>query len=323
MKGGKLDDSILKKIIFNNIKHKREEILQGSGTGIDSSIINLGGDLVAVTTDPITAASNNIGRLCVNICCNDIAASGAEPVAILVTLLMPYDYDLNIIKKVICEIDDECAMLNVQLAGGHTEKTDAVTRLVLVATVVGRKKCFIQQKVIPGDILIMTKSAGLEGSSIIAYDYEDRIKNVLGKNQIEFLKNLINEISVIPEGRIASGLNAKYMHDITEGGALGAAWEISKLAGCNVEVYCNEIFIYDEIKIICQNLNIDPLRLISSGSLLIAAGQKDADNIIEALRGLRICSRKIGKFIEGENAYIRNGKRYDLIEPGEDEIYKI
>jgi hydrogenase maturation factor len=113
-----------------------------------------------------------------------------------------------------------------------------------VATVIGKKKNFIQNEVIPGDVLIMTKSAGLEGSSIIASDYEDRIKNILNKNQIEFLKNLINELSVIPEGRIASLHNAKYKHDITEGGVLGAAWEISKLAGCNIELHCDEIFIY-------------------------------------------------------------------------------
>jgi hydrogenase expression/formation protein HypE len=107
MKGGKFDDSVLKKVIFDNIKHKRKEVLLGSGTGIDSSIINLGGDLVVVTTDPITAAGNNIGRLCINICCNDIAAAGGEPVAILVTLLMPYNYDINNIEKIICELDNE------------------------------------------------------------------------------------------------------------------------------------------------------------------------------------------------------------------------
>lgn len=323
MKGGKFDDRILKKIIFDNIKHKRKEVLLGSGTGIDSSIINLGSDLLVVTTDPITAADNNIGRLCVNICCNDIAAAGGEPVAILVTLLMPYDYDINDIEKIICELDSECEKLNVQLAGGHTEKTDAVTRLVLVATVIGKKKSFIQQKVNPGDILIMTKSAGLEGSSIIASDYEDKFNNILDKNQINFLKNLINEISVIPESKIACRHNAKYMHDITEGGVLGAAWEISKLANCNIEVYCDEISIYDETKIICKNLNIDPLRLISSGSMLIAAYEKDADIIIKELISNKINAKIIGKFIEGKSVYIKQNETYDLAEPGEDEIYKI
>jgi len=323
MKGGKFDDSILKKIIFDNIKYKREEVLLGSGTGIDSSIINLGGDLVVVTTDPITAAVNNVGRLCINICCNDIAAAGGEPVAILVTLLMPYDYDISNIEKIIRELDSECKKLSVQLAGGHTEKTDAVTRLVLVATVIGRKKNFIQQKVVPGDMLIMTKSAGLEGSSIIASDYEERFKTILHKNQIEFLKNLIDEISVIPESKIACLHNAKYMHDITEGGVLGAAWEISKLAKCNIEVYCDEIFIYDETKIICMNLNIDPLRLISSGSMLIAADKNDADIIIKELNKNKINAKIIGKFIKGESVYIKQDISYALTEPTEDEIYKI
>ena len=42
-----------------------------------------------VSSDPITGTEKNIGKLCVNICLNDIAAAGAEPVAIMVTCLIP------------------------------------------------------------------------------------------------------------------------------------------------------------------------------------------------------------------------------------------
>jgi len=324
MKGGKFDDSVLKELIFNNIKHKRKEVILGSGTGIDSSIIDIGKNLVVVTTDPITASVHNIGHLCVNICCNDIAAAGAEPVAIFITMLMPYEYDTSNINKILKEIDTQCAKLNIQLAGGHTEKTDAVTRLVLCATAIGRKDQLKKAKVTAGDVLLMTKSAALEGASIIAHDYEDKIKNLLDENQINFLKNMISYISVVEEGKIATENNAKYMHDVTEGGVLGAAWEMTQVTGCNLELYCDNIFIYDEIKILCENFDIDPLRLISSGSMLIAADKNDAKVISDGLKSRGIKSTEIGKFIEGEKSiYIRKNKIYELKEPGEDEIYKI
>jgi hydrogenase maturation factor len=323
MKGGKFDDSVLKQMIFNHIKHKRDEVLVGSGTGIDSSIIDLKGDLLVVSTDPITAATANIGRLCANISCNDIAAAGAEPVAIFVTLLVPPDFELSDIEEIIEDLDAECKRLDIQLAGGHTEKTDAVTRLVLSATVIGRKREHLPQTVYPGDVLIMTKGAAYEGSSIIASDYEDKLTEILTKKQIDFLKNLISEISVLPESKIAIKHHAKYMHDITEGGVLGAAWEMSQTVGCNVEIYCDEIFIYDETKSICGYLNIDPLRLISSGSMLIATNCKNAEKIIDELSKAGITARIIGSFTEGENFYIRQGKKYTLKEPAKDELYRI
>jgi hydrogenase expression/formation protein HypE len=323
MKGGKLDDSVLKKAVFDNITHKRKEIIVGSGTGIDSCVIDIGADLAVVTTDPVTAASNNIGRLCANICCNDIAATGAEPVAILITMLVPDDYDTEKIEGIIKDLDKECVKLNIQLAGGHTEKTDAVNRLVMSATVIGRKKSHEKKKVNEGDVLIMTKSAGLEGGSIIASDYEDKLKGILSEEEIIFLKNLISDISVLTESRTAVENGAKYMHDITEGGVLGAAWEMSRLAGCNVEIWCDEIFIHEEIKKLCEYFNIDPLRLISSGSLLIASGAKDADKTVNELKKQKIRANIIGRFTGGKSVYIRHDKIYDLNEPQKDEIYKL
>ncbi len=76
-------------------------MLQGSGTGIDSAVLDLEGDLLVVTTDPVTAAAANMGRLCVHICCNDIAAEGAEPVAIFVTMLVPLMRMLKIFKPLL------------------------------------------------------------------------------------------------------------------------------------------------------------------------------------------------------------------------------
>ncbi len=323
MKCGKFEDSFLAENIFNAIKHKRVEVLQGSGTGIDCAVLDLQGDLVAVTTDPITAATVNMGQLCVHICCNDIAAEGAEPVAIFVTMLTPPDVKTDEIKTIAKDINAACAQLNVQLAGGHTEKTDAVRRIVLSATAIGRKPNKRQQAVEVGDWLIMTKGAAYEAGSIIASDYYEKISSVLQKEQIEFLKNLINEISVLPESKIAMRHGAKRMHDITEGGVLGAAWEISRAAGCNIQVLCDDILIHPEIKKVCKHLGLDPLRLMSSGSLLIACGETDGTGMLKELKKSGIEARKVGIFTQEDSSYVCGEKKMALTEPAEDEIYKL
>lgn len=323
MKSGKFEDSFLTEHIFNKITHKRSEVLQGSGTGIDSAVLDLEGDLLVVTTDPVTAAAANMGRLCVHICCNDIAAEGAEPVAIFVTMLVPLDADVEDVQTVIEDLHAACAETNIQLAGGHTEKTEAVRRIILSATAIGRKTEKNRQAVKPGDVLIMTKGAAYEGSSIIASDFREKISSIAEESQIAFLKSLLEQISVLPESRIAVKCGAKRMHDITEGGVLGAAWEISRAAGCNVEVWCDEIFIHPETTLICDSLGLDPLRLISSGSLLIACAAEDATEMIQKLDEAGIRARQIGVFTTEKNSYVQKGIKQILDEPAEDEIYKL
>ena len=323
MKSGKINDDVLRHIVFDKISARRDEVLVGSGTGIDSSIIDLGGDLLAITTDPVTAAGANIGKVCVNICLNDLAASGAEPVAIMVTLLAPPGTAPKALTALVEEIDTECVKLNIQLAGGHTEITDAVTRIVLSATAVGRKSRLSPARVTAGDWIIMTKGAAYEGSAIIAHDFEEKALSVLTDKQTDFLKGLIDALSVVPEAKIALANGALLRHDITEGGVLGAAWEFGQTAQKGVEIHCDDILIHPETTTLCQALKLDPLRLISSGALLIAAKESDGRQIIDALEKADIPARKIGIFTDDKNCYLSGAKKYPLNQPGPDELYKL
>ena len=59
------------------------------------------------------------------------------------------------------------------------------------------------------------------------------------------------------------------MHDVTEGGILGAVYEMSLASGLGFEIYPDSIPIDNSTKLICAKLSINPLKLIGSGSLLI------------------------------------------------------
>lgn len=89
MKTGKLNWDDLNQIIKNSTGALRREVRTGGGVGEDCSIIDFGEYDCVLSTDPITGASENAGKLAVNINCNDIASSAAEPLGILVTILAP------------------------------------------------------------------------------------------------------------------------------------------------------------------------------------------------------------------------------------------
>ena len=95
---------------------------------------------MGVTTDPITCSKKGSGKVAVYNVTNDLAAGGTEPVAILVSALFPKKTTEEKIKAYMEEIEETCSSLNVQIVGGHTEITDAVTRPVLTLTGIGKTK---------------------------------------------------------------------------------------------------------------------------------------------------------------------------------------
>lgn len=321
---GKLPNSLLEKIVIdpiNNHSVNRKEVLLKPSIGEDCAALNLGENICLLSTDPITGAVADIGKLAVNINTNDIASSGGEPIGLMVTALLPASITEEEISHIITDLYKEAEKVNVAILGGHTEITDAVNKPVLSCTVVGKTN-----KLIPsggakiGDSVIMTKYAAMEGTSIFASDKRDKLKGI-DSSIIEKAKNLGNSLSVIAEGKIGSELGANAMHDVTEGGILGACWEIADCSGVGIEVYEDKIPVLEETKIICNKLGVDYLRLISSGSMLIVCS--NGDEMLSALKKAGIVASIIGKIVEEGKWFISNGEKTVLGEPTSDELYKV
>lgn len=327
MKIGKIPPNILNNIIIdpiNNNKCQRKEIILRPKTGEDCAAADLGGELLVISTDPITGADNNSGYLAVHVNCNDAASAGAEPIGIMITILLPPKSDEELLKTIMEGAYRAASEVGVEIMGGHTEITDAVTRTVISATVVAKT---INRKLIAtggakvGQDVIMTKYAGLEGTSIIAADYEGLLSKYLKKDIIEKSKSLNSMLSVIKEGRISAEYGATAMHDVTEGGILGAAWEIADCSNAGIEIYADNIPMLPETEAICNIANIDCLKLISSGSMIISAF--DGQKLVDKLKEEGINAAIIGRIIDNGKYIIKNGIKSIIEEPETDELYKV
>lgn len=146
---GKLPNDLLEDIVFKYIKHKRKDILTGAAVGEDNALVDFGDDVAVLSTDPITGAVNDIGSLAVNISCNDISTSGGEPIGLLMTILAPPETTYEDIESIMKDAGETAQSLNVEIMGGHTEITDAVNKIVVSTTAIGRvkKKIFKEQKI--------------------------------------------------------------------------------------------------------------------------------------------------------------------------------
>lgn len=323
MEIGKIPNEELQDIIFNKIKINHKEVLLGAGIGLDTSILDFKDDLFVISTDPITGSEKGIGKLSVNISCNDIATQGAIPIGILITILIPPSATKENLVEIVDDIINTCKINNVDLIGGHTEVTDSVNRFVLSSVCIGKKKNLPKEATKENDYLIMTKYAALEGSAILALDKEEELKKILNEEELNIAKELMNETSVIKEGIIGNKNNASLMHDVTEGGLLGACWEMSQASGLGLEIYEDQIPILPVSLKICQHFKIDPLRLISSGSMLIAL--KDKDKLLKALEKENIKASVIGQFKKKNKIILINKEKEEkeISPPESDELYRV
>ncbi|WP_315071460.1 AIR synthase family protein [uncultured Clostridium sp.] len=324
MKEGKLDFDDLRNIILNNKTIKRNEVKVRNDVGEDCTIIDFGEYEGIFSTDPITGASENVGKLAVHINCNDIASSGGEPIGLLVTILAPTSASLEDINKIMNEIDEEAAKINVEIIGGHTEITSAVNKMVISVTVIGKNLKGKSVKTAGAEVdddIIVTKSIGLEGTHILINDHEERIRKVLSEEEIKFGKSLINQISVLEEGKIGGEFGVSSMHDITEGGLLGGLFEVAMASNKGFKIHKDKVPMLEITKKVCEEFKIDPLRLISSGSMLIIT--KNGEKLIEKINEKGIDASIIGKICEREGVLVDNKKEIKVEPPKRDELFNI
>lgn len=327
MEIGKLPNDVLEKLILNDLENRRAETVLRPAVGEDCCALDLGENLCVISTDPITAADENAGLLAVLVSLNDLAASGAEPVGILTTVLLPPETTQDRISALFTAINTTCRDMNIDVLGGHTEVTDTVNKVLIITTAIGKVPpggLIRSDGARSGDALLMTKAAGLEGTAIIVSDKNPDVSGFLSYEEIKTSASYIDEISVLKEGMIAARFGATSMHDITEGGVLGAAWELCSASGCGAEINLENIPVRDITKKICSHYNLNALKLISSGSMMITCRQSDKDVIMDKILKAGIQCSDIG-VIKKERTVtaVSNGVKTKVLQPEADELYKV
>ncbi len=319
MRQGKLSSSELKKNVLEVIKHRRPEIISGAALGEDCAEFSGSGKFL-ISTDPITGKTANLGSLAIKVASNDVIASGGEPFLAMLTIIAPITAKPSDIKIVMEDAEAEAAKMNLEIAGGHTEFSDSVNRMIASCTVIGKTNKHItatNPKI--GDSIVVTKDVGLEGINIIVENLSDELG--LSIEEIEEAKNYSNSLSILEEGRICRDFNVSSMHDITEGGIFGAISEVCEGAGVGAELYVEKIPVTKLSKKVADKIGIDIYKLLSSGSLLVTTSSPS--ELIELLSKAKIKATEVG-VITGKLPYAvySNGTK-KLLKVCPDELFNV
>ena len=331
LRPGKLDPDLLSRLLAEN-EIEDERVVVRPGVGRDVCAIRRGEKYLIAKTDPITFATSRIGWYVVHVNANDIATVGARPSWFLVTVLLPEkDTDEALVQGIWNDLRQALDGIDCELCGGHTEVTVGLDRPILVGQMlaeVDADRLVDKKSTRAGDRVLITKGAPVEGTAIMAFEKGDLLADSFSPDDVERAREFLEKpgISVLTEALAACDAGDVHaMHDPTEGGVATGLWELAKASHLGMLIHAKHIPLIEPGVSFCQELGLDPLGTISSGTLLICVDADNAEAIREAVRSQGIACRDIGEMRPEEEGIVleRDGKRVPMPTFPQDEISRL
>lgn len=321
MQLGKIPISVLNRTVLRMTGARSPALLTGPRAGVDFAAIRAGRGFLIISSDPVTGVASRIGSYAVAVSANDVATSGNPPQFVSSVILLPEGSSEGDLDSIAADMDRTARSIGAAIVGGHTEVTPGLRRPIVAVTAFAFAKKFVSSEMArEGDAILMTKTAGLEGTAVLASELGGRLPGELVRRSLK----LARKISIVKEAARAFRTGSVHaMHDCTEGGVLGAAYEMSVASGLGFELWEEAIPVAEETRDVCAKLDLDPLKLIGSGSLLMAVPQLRKERVRRTVRG--ICPvEEVGRFTKvGGRLLGRNGRRLSIRAAPTDELWRV
>ena len=281
----------------------------------DAARVAVGGAPVAITTDsfvvtPIVFPGGSIGELAVNGTVNDLAVSGARPVALVTTFVLEAGLPTGTLVAEVRAMGRAARAAGVTIVGGDTKVVEhgKVDRLYITSTGIGqplRGVVLGARTARPGDKVILSGPIGDHGITIL-----------LARGELDLEADLRSDTrSVFPlvealAASVAPGL--RWMRDPTRGGVATSLNELALDSGLGVQLCEESIPVHDEVRGACELLGLDPLHIANEGQFLAVVAADQADRALVALRGARGGGEAvvIGEIREEPSGAVLVGTRY-------------
>lgn len=316
--GGKINRTFFQEVIQPNCGAVRPEVEKSPVFGVDTSVINLGdGQALAVSSDPLSLIPalglKESAWLSVHLLANDIATTGFAPRFAQFVLNLPVDLTEKQFSRYWKYIHRFCDEIGVAVTGGHTAQVPQQE-----STVAGGGTMFLQapsNKIVTadgakaGDIIVVTKESALISSSILAKSFPQTVRNALGDELYDEACHNFWRTSSLSDGLTAADyLNPKTeltaMHDVTEGGLLGAIAEMAAASDCSFTVENEKLPVGPAPLCVTELFEIDHRFCTGAGSMVIAVKKGKEKKLVNHLNNQSIPAAAVGIMKPGNEVNI-------------------
>lgn len=326
---GKIHQSFFEEAILQNCGFTRDEIVVGPGFGVDVSVVDLQNNMaMALTSDPLSLVPSlgleESAWLSVHLMTNDMATTGFAPMYGQFVLNLPEHFSNEDFSIYWNYIHRFCKDIGIAITGGHTgfiqNQNSTIAGGGTLITIAPKNQVLTSNKAQSGNILIATKQCGLTAVSILAKSFPKTVRQKLGKEVYEKACNLFYQTTSLKDALTAKGNTENIgeitaMHDVTEGGILGAAYELAVASGNGLLLNNSAIPVGHIQQEIGELFSLDPRYIVGAGSMLICVNEGSEQNVLNRLKAANIEATVIGKIVSKEEGLkiIENDELKDII----------
>lgn len=316
---GKINADLFKQELKGNCGASRKEVICGPQFGVDTAVIDLGSEnALAVSSDPLSLIPS-LGMkvsawLSIHLLVNDMSTTGFAPQYAQFVLNLPSGLSQEAFREYWSYIHTLCQELGIAITGGHTGQIPGQE-----STISGGGTMFLQapkdqilssNQAQAGDSIIMTKQAAISSSALLAMAFPEFVKENLGTEIHEKAISNFWNLSVLKEAILASQtltprVELHAMHDVTEGGILGALSEMADASGLGFRIEKERIPISREVKKVAELFEINPLISIGAGSMLMAVKAGTETQLLQKLNQEGIQASVLGTFTSEKEKLIQ------------------
>jgi len=307
-------------------------LVVGPRPGEDAAVIDVGDRLLVAAADPVTFATDRIGSYAVDVNANDVAVLGARPRWFVAVLLLPEaSATTAMADAIMADVAAACDALGASVVGGHTEITLGLDRPIVVGQMLGdveRSRLVSKTRLAPGDRLLLTRGAAIEGTAILAREMRGALAGRVADAVLDRAARLLVDpgISVVDAAlTAAAAADVHGLHDPTEGGVLTGLAEMAAAAGLGLHVRADRIPVLPETAALAAALDLDPLALIASGALVVGVAPADEPRVVAALAARGVPAVPVADVRPAADGLTleRDGLVSPLVLPARDEIARV
>ncbi|OOQ60374.1 AIR synthase-related protein [Mucilaginibacter pedocola] len=301
--GGGFDELILPRLGFD-----RPNVTQGPAFGVDVSVVDIGSGMgLAMTSDPLSLIPSlglaESAWLSVHLMANDMATTGHSPMYAQMVLNLPTTLTSRDLTTYWEYVHRYCKTIGVAITGGHTGSIEGQNSTIAgggtMLLTAPLNEILISSSAKLGDVVIVTKECALSAAAILALSFPRTVNDRLGKEAYDQCSELFYQTSSLPDGITAAATGeASAMHDVTEGGVLGAVYEMAVASGLGVSIYNESLPVGHAQQQVAGLFGIDQRSCIGAGSMVIAAKRGGEGKVLNALSAKNIKATVIGEFTE-------------------------
>ena len=262
----------------------------------DAAAISVGAAELAFTTDayvvrPLRFPGGSIGELAVNGTVNDLAVSGARPLALTVSLVLEEGLSTDVLRAEVEAIARAAELAGVAIVAGDTKVVERghADGMYICTSGIGARDArarLAPAAPAPGDRILLSGSIGEHGMAIMLARGEFELDAPIESDT----RSLWPAVDAV---LAAAGPQLRCMRDATRGGVASVLNELARAAAVAMLVQERDIPVEPAVAGAAEILGIDPMHVANEGTMVVVVAPDGAEAALAALRGVPGCERAV------------------------------